>query len=110
MTSVDIAEEFAQVRRMRMASVIEGITLVALLFIAVPLKHLLGFSTAVAVMGPVHGVAFVYYAWTLIQTVSGGDFRGPEIARMIVAAFIPFGGFYNDRMLARRQATRQSSI
>jgi integral membrane protein len=109
MTSVGIAEEFAQVRRMRMASVVEGITLVTLLFIAVPLKHLLGFSVAVAIMGPVHGVAFVYYAWTLIQTVSGGDFRGPEIAGMIVAAFIPFGGFFNDRVLARRQAALQSS-
>ncbi|MET2829302.1 DUF3817 domain-containing protein [Mesorhizobium shangrilense] len=110
MASLDITEEFAQLRMMRIASVFEGITLVTLLGIAVPLKHLLGFSIATAVMGPIHGVAFVFYVWTLIQTVSGGDFNKFETARMVVAALVPFGGFLNERMLARRQASLQALI
>ncbi len=110
MASLHISEELAQLRRMRIASVVEGITLITLLGIAAPLKHLFGFSVATKVMGPIHGVAFVFYVWTLIQTLSGGDFSRIETIRMVVAAFVPFGGFLNERMLARRQALLQSSI
>lgn len=110
MSSVNIEKELSQLRRMRLASVIEATTLILLLCIAVPLKHLNGFPMAVSVMGPIHGIAFVYYAWAFIQTVAGGDYDRFEVVRMVVSAFIPFGGFLNDRALARRQATLQSSI
>ena len=99
----DVAEELGQLRRMRLASIAEGCTLLVLVFAAVPLKHL------AAIMGPVHGIAFLLYVWTLIQTVSGADFSGPEVVRMVVAAFIPFGGFVTERALRRRQALLASA-
>lgn len=98
------AEELRQLRRMRLASIAEGSTLLILVFVAVPLKHLGGHPIATAIMGPVHGIAFLLYVWTLIQTVSGADFSGTEVVRMVVSAFIPFGGFVNERALRRRQA------
>jgi integral membrane protein len=55
-------------------------------------------------MGPVHGLAFVAYMWTLIATVTGGGWSRGEIIRLTVAAFIPFGGFANMAMLRRKQA------
>ncbi len=97
-------EEADQLRKMRVVSQIEGATLLVLLFVAVPMKHLLGVPTVTAVMGPIHGVAFVVYVWMLIQTVSSLDFTNSETARMILAAFIPFGGFVNERALAKREA------
>jgi len=66
----DVADELSQLRRMRLASIAEGCTLLVLVFIAVPLKHLGGHPLATAIMGPVHGLAFLLYVWTLIQTVS----------------------------------------
>jgi integral membrane protein len=103
------AEELGQLRRMRLASIAEGCTLLILVFVAVPLKHLGGHPIATAIMGPVHGMAFLLYVWTLIQTVSGADFSGTEVIRMAVAAFIPFGGFVNERALRRRQALLASA-
>ncbi len=104
MTPRERAEERAQLRRMRTVSLLEGSTLLLLVLVAVPLKHLAGYPVATAVMGPIHGMAFLVYVWMLIQTVSGGGWSRSETARMVAAAFIPFGAFVNERTLARRQA------
>lgn len=104
MTSTNRAEEESQLRRMRAVSMLEGSTLLLLVLVAVPLKHLAGYPVATAIMGPVHGLAFVLYVWMLVQTVAGGGFSRTETTRMVVAAFIPFGAFINERALARRQS------
>jgi integral membrane protein len=98
------AEELGQLRRMRLVSVVEGCTLLILVFVAVPIKHLGGHAIATTIIGPIHGMAFLLYIWTLIQTVSGADFARPDVVRMVVAAFFPFGAFLNERALRRRQA------
>src|SRR5262245_52522370 len=95
------AEERSQLGWMRAVSLLEGSTLLLLVLVAVPLKHLAGFPIATAIMGPVHGMAFLLYVWMLIQTVSGGGWSRAETARMVAAAFIPFGAFVNERALAR---------
>jgi len=96
-------EELAHLRRMRAISLIEGSTLLLLVLAAVPLKHLAGLAIATRIMGPIHGLAFLTYVWMLIQLVSGGGWSRPEIVRLAIAAFIPFGGFVNARVLARHQ-------
>jgi integral membrane protein len=109
MAASDLAEELGQLRRMRLVSLIEGITLLALIFIAVPLKHLGGYRIATAVMGPIHGMAFLLYVWMLIQTVSGGGLPKRDVVCMVVAAFIPFGAFFNERALRKRQTVLAAS-
>lgn len=98
------AEELAQLGRLRLVSIVEASTLLILLLVAVPLKHAFGYPFATRVMGPVHGAAFIAYAWITISTVSGGSWRRAEIARLIGGALIPFGGFFNAGMLQRKQA------
>lgn len=88
--------------RLRLAGIIEGITLISLLLIAVPLKHLFGIPDAVSLIGPIHGIAFILYIVTLIDNFSGGGWSGRDMARTSVVAIIPFGTFLNDRFLARR--------
>ncbi|MFS2139009.1 DUF3817 domain-containing protein [Duganella sp. Dugasp56] len=90
-----------QLRKMRLASLMEGSTLLLLLAVAVPLKHLAGISVAVSVMGPVHGLAYVLYVWLLAQLLSSGDWTQGEVIRMAVVALIPFGALVNERAFAR---------
>lgn len=97
-------EDLAQIRRLRLASFVEASTLLVLVGIAVPLKHGLGQPAATRIMGPIHGAAFVAYVWSVLATVSGGGWSGREIARLILAAFVPFGGFANAGLLRRKQA------
>jgi integral membrane protein len=92
------------IQRLRIASWVEGATLILLVGIAVPLKHLAGLPIATAIMGPVHGLAFLFYLWTVMTVVSGGGWRGSEIARLVAAAFIPFGALAVQPLLRRRLA------
>ncbi len=90
-----------QLRKMRLASLMEGSSLLLLLAVAVPLKHLAGISIAVSVMGSVHGIAYLLYVWLLAQMLSSGDWTQKEVIRMAVVALVPFGAFVNERTFAR---------
>jgi integral membrane protein len=97
-------EQRRQIRRLRLASATETLTLLTLVLIAVPVRHLFGLPVATRIMGPVHGLAFLVYMWTLMATVTGGGWSRGEITRLTVAAFIPSGGLANMAMLRRKQA------
>ena len=92
-----------QLGRMRIASITEATTLAILVFVAVPLKHAFGMPAFVSVMGPVHGLAFLFYIWMLIQSHFQIGWSGREWVRMILCAFIPLAGFVNERLLKHRQ-------
>lgn len=96
--------ELSQLRRLEIASFAEATTLVLLVCVAVPLKHIAGDPLAVRVMGPIHGLAFLTYVWTAVQTVAGGGWSRADAFRLFVGAFVPFGGFFNLPFLQRRAA------
>lgn len=99
--------ELTQLRRLEFASLAEATTLVLLVCVAVPLKHIAGYPIGVRIMGPVHGLAFLAYTWMAVQTVAGGDWTPTEKVRLFVGAFVPFGGFFNLPFLARKVAQLQ---
>jgi len=109
MTAQQRAEALSQLRWMRAVSLIEGSTLLLLVLVAVPLKHVAGLPVATRIMGPVHGLAFLTYGWMLIRTIAGGGWSRADIMRLTIAALIPFGAFVNERALARRQAMLAAS-
>lgn len=94
----------AALRQIRIAALIEGTTLVALVCIGVPLKYGAGIPAVTTVLGPVHGVAFVAYLWLVFSTRAEIGWRRAELARLAVPAFIPFGTFFNMPFLRRKQA------
>lgn len=89
--------------RLRLAGALEGTTLV-LLLVAVPLKYLADEPGVVSVLGPVHGIAFVLYVMAVLDNFAGGGWHKGEMARVGFVALLPFGTFFNDHWLARRQA------
>lgn len=98
-------EGLGHINKLRLASMAEASTLLLLLLVAVPLKHLLGFPEATRLLGPVHGAAFIAYIWCVIAAVTADDsWSRREIARLILAAFVPFGGFANIPLFRRKAA------
>ena len=91
-------------RLLRVASVAEAATLLALVGVAVPLKHFWGWPEAVRMMGPGHGLAFPSFGWALMPASAAGDWPREEVFRAALLACIPFGGFVNVRRFAARQA------
>lgn len=93
-----------QFDRLRHAALCEGATLVLLLAVAVPLKHLAGHAGVVSVMGPVHGMAFLYYLWTITSNVSAEDWTRTEVAQLIGCAMLPFGAWFSIGLIRRKAA------
>jgi len=94
--------KIARLQRLRVVALAEGMTLLALVGIAVPLKHLAGFPSATSLLGPIHGMAFLAYFWMLFNVVSSDDWTRNEVARLVVAALVPFGALLSAGLLKRK--------
>ena len=95
------------VGRLRILGLLEGVSLVLLVFVAVPLKHFYHNPALVQAIGPVHGLLFllfvlntlyigVEYAWKFWQTTW----------KVLLSSVIPFGTFYIDRTILARLEQR----
>ena len=88
--------------RLRIIAFFEGLSLILLLFVAVPVKYILGDRSFVAGLGPVHGALVLLY---LINTFSAAvEYRWQFTQttwKVIVACLVPFGTFYIDRRIFR---------
>ncbi|MEQ5777734.1 DUF3817 domain-containing protein [Thalassospira sp. NFXS8] len=96
-------------RMLRFGAMAEATTLLVLLLIAVPLKYGLGLDNATRIMGPVHGVAFLFFTWLVIRAYFEGLIDQRNIARLMLGAVVPFGGFVNERWLRSRLIGRKAS-
>ena len=109
-TSAAVRLELAQLRRLEQVSVVEATTLIFLVGVAVPLKHFAAFPEAVKVMGPVHGLVFCFYVWTVVQTVVGGCWCTAEWLRLAVTAVVPLAGYTNLGLIRRKAAALQAEL
>jgi integral membrane protein len=89
-----------RIRRLRIIAFLEGISLLALVGVAVPLKYILGDPYWVRVIGPVHGLLFLLFVVnTLSVGVEYGWKFGTTTWKVLVACVVPFGTFYIDRKI-----------
>ena len=98
------------IARLRLIGKLEGTTLLALLFVAVPMKHVFDQPALVGILGPLHGLAFVAYLVAVVDAVSGGGFTVRETIRLVLVSLMPFGPFVNDRFLAHRQFSENNCV
>jgi len=89
---------------LRVVGILEGISFLVLLGIAMPLKYLANLPHTVAVVGGIHGGLFVIYvALALLSTLA---FRWPlwRLGQAIIASLVPAGTFWFDRKLKQLQS------
>lgn len=84
------------------AAIFEALTLLALFGLAMPLKYWANVPQAVSLMGPIHGLAFMLFMWFVTRSWAEGLINGFGALRLFIGAFIPFGGFINERWLRRQ--------
>ena len=85
--------------RLRAVAFLEGLSFVALLFIAMPLKYLGDMPLPVRVVGLVHGGLFIGLAWLVMSSLGSGGRGLAWAARIGFASLVPFGTFFLDRGL-----------
>lgn len=91
--------------RVRLSGMIEGVSFLVLLGIAMPLRTYADMPLAVTYTGWAHGVLFILYCLALLQAWVGGILSFPMAVLGFVAALIPFGPFLIDRRLAAAAAS-----
>ena len=99
---------FSAIGRLRLMAYVEGVTLLVLVAVGVPLKYLAGHPELVSVLGPIHGVSFLIYLICLVEASVAGRFKITEILKLFVAAFIPLAFISSIRLLARKEAEVQA--
>ena len=81
---------------------LEGISLLALLGVAMPLKYLAGMALATRVLGLLHGLAFLAYVVCLLDALATRQWSRRTVALGVLAALLPAGTFLFVSHLRRR--------
>lgn len=75
----------------------EGLSLLVLLFIAMPLKYIWEDPTWVKIIGMIHGVLFIAYVAWAIWLYMALKWSVKTFVIVVVASIIPFGTFYVEK-------------
>lgn len=92
--------------RFSLLSLIEGLSLLVLIFVAVPVKYFFLHDSLVKVMGPIHGGLFLLYIVFAITTSVEYKWNIKTVIILFVASVIPFGNFYCEHKIIRPQMKR----
>lgn len=85
----------------RFLSYVEGVSLLLLIFVAMPAKRLLGVPFLTKNLGIIHGILFIAFVYTLISTSLEMKWPKKWIAIAFLCASIPFGTFWLDKKLSK---------
>ena len=92
--------------RLRLIAWLEGVTLLCMVFITVPLRVFYGVSTFSKILGPLHGGLFLLFIFNTLRYGVEHNWKFREITwKVLIACFIPFGTFYIDYKILRRLET-----
>ena len=92
------------VGRLRAVGLIEAVSFLLLLGVAMPLKYVAGYPLAVRIVGWIHGLLFMFYCYELFEAATERGWPWKKSAKFFVAALLPFGPFVMDRELRTEAA------
>jgi integral membrane protein len=93
--------------RVRSVCLLEGVSYLLLLFVAMPLKYFVGMPLAVRIVGSLHGILFVWLAVLVLSGLTNRQRSFSWALRIMVASLLPFGAFVIDGRL-KADVGRQS--
>ena len=82
-------------------SIIEGISLILLLFVAVPLKYIWGYKIATLIMGSIHGILWLAFLYILNEARKKNNFDTKLVVELVILSVVPFGFILIERKLKR---------
>lgn len=83
--------------RLRLIGYLEGLSLLVLTFVAVPLKYYSDNSSLSKTLGPIHGALFLLFILNVLSTGVAKQWNFKQTTwKVLLACFIPFGTFYID--------------
>jgi len=92
--------------RFRLIAILEGISFLSLLLIAMPLKYIAHNPQPVKIMGWIHGVLFILYIITLSIVRAKNKWSFMKTAIAFLASLVPAGTFILDSKLRTEEAPK----
>lgn len=91
------------IKRFKIIALLEGISFLVLLFIAMPLKYFADQPWMTKQVGMAHGLLFVLYVILVIEVKIALDWSFRKTFIALAASIVPFGTFcINDKWMARK--------
>lgn len=87
------------VHTLRIVTLIEGVSFLLLLGVAMPLKYMADMPMAVKIAGWIHGLLFVALCYLLFRVTLEERWPLGRSAMVFIAALLPFGPFIIDRRM-----------
>ena len=81
----------------RIIGFLEGLSYIALLFMAMPVKYILGNPIYVKILGPIHGGLFVLYIILGFILSDKLNWSRKVLTQCMVSSVLPFGTFIFDK-------------
>jgi len=85
------------VKSFRKISILEALSFLLLLGIAMPLKYIWGYPNMVQVVGMAHGLLFILYVLGALIMSQSLNWSKQTLLIVLVCSVLPFGPFYADR-------------
>ena len=81
----------------KLIAILEGVSYILLLFVAVPIKYLQGDPQYVKMLGMPHGVLFMAYLVLAFVVFKDLKWSNKTLVYVLIASVIPFATFYVER-------------
>ena len=78
---------------------LEGISYILLLFVAVPLKYMYEMPIATKIAGPIHGILFILFLIYFSQSIQQYKFDKKFSIKLFISSLIPFANFFVSKKL-----------
>ena len=82
---------------LKITAILEGISLLLLFGVAMPLKYMFDEPLAVEIVGMAHGILFIAYIIFVFFIGLSHKWKLTIIGLSMLASIIPFGTFYADK-------------
>lgn len=86
-----------------MTALVEGSSFLILLFIAMPMKYVMGMPKVVTVVGAIHGILFLLYVAQLGKLRVAYQWDNRFSFFVFMASLLPFGPFVFDKYLRTKE-------
>lgn len=84
---------------LRIVSLMEGVSFLVLVGIAMPLKYGANMPEAVRIAGSIHGGLFILFCAALLRVLFAARWPASRASLVFVASLVPFAPFWMDRRM-----------
>lgn len=83
----------------KIIALLEGLSLLALFFVAMPMKYMMGNPALVPPVGMAHGVLFVAYVILALMLKFEDNWTWKKFGIVFLGSLLPFGTFYVEKKI-----------